>query len=394
MRCRRTVKLARAGNLARAARAGNLARAARAGNLARAARAGNLTRAALAVRVSSTYAAPTQAVRSAPVAPAAEVLAVVPASGVTPAAEPRSVAAGSDSLATACTFARQLARTLAASLAAAAISRVGLSTLQRTWHRATNPNGRSRAVIRLAHREPAPPSATGDTERLHSIRSRASRDVSARFDEPGPFAERRQLNGTGEPPKRTKVSSANVIPLVLAACLSRKDRPKPANTVARPRTESSEFKAQNRRDRSPIKSTFCQPSALMIGPKVPAFNGVGQSVPVGGAREQAQHVQLALAVHGLERHDEAGSVVEHAVNSQWQRLACDDERGPVTNVAVPERAGALGLPAQACVRARAVANGDLVETVLDVEPAHRGPACFRGGRATQDSSWQPTRRRI
>src|ERR1019366_6836836 len=78
---------------------------------------------------------------------------------------------------------------------------------------------------------------------------------------------------------------------------------------------------------------------------------IGQSVAAHGPAEQTQHVDLALAVHGLQRDDETGMVVEHAVNTQRHTVTVDEQIGSVAYVAVPQSTWALGLPAQARVRA-------------------------------------------
>ena len=73
---------------------------------------------------------------------------------------------------------------------------------------------------------------------------------------------------------------------------------------------------------------------------------------VGGAHaaqrgeKQSEHVGLALGVVRLERDHVACRVVHQRVNPERPRRAADVERGAVTDVAVKQGAGMLGLPPQ------------------------------------------------
>ena len=91
-----------------------------------------------------------------------------------------------------------------------------------------------------------------------------------------------------------------------------------------------------------------------------------------GADKEAKHVDLALAVVSLERHDVAGGVVKKRVDAQRACGARNGDGGPVADVALPQRAGTLCLPAQARGGAGAVSDGDAIESVLDEEAAHGG----------------------
>jgi len=73
--------------------------------------------------------------------------------------------------------------------------------------------------------------------------------------------------------------------------------------------------------------------------------GVGRPVAAQGADEEAEHVDLALAVVGLERDHVARGVVEQRVDAHGMGLGVDQDHAGVTDVAVPQRAGTLGLPA-------------------------------------------------
>jgi len=79
-------------------------------------------------------------------------------------------------------------------------------------------------------------------------------------------------------------------------------------------------------------------------------------------------------VVGLQRGDEAGGVVEQAVDAQGAKHAADAERGSVADVAVPERKGALGLPAQPRVRAGPVAQRHAIDASLGEQAADGGRA--------------------
>ena len=67
--------------------------------------------------------------------------------------------------------------------------------------------------------------------------------------------------------------------------------------------------------------------------------------------EEVDHRLLALVVGDAERWDIARGVVEQGVDADGNTLSVDDERGSVTDVAVPERVGSLGLPAKPRARA-------------------------------------------
>ena len=76
---------------------------------------------------------------------------------------------------------------------------------------------------------------------------------------------------------------------------------------------------------------------------------------------------------GRNRQDVAAGVVQDAVNAHGQALAVDHQRGPVTDIGVPERAGALCLPAQphlAPAPDLPLAERDSIQTLLQVEAAH------------------------
>jgi len=100
-------------------------------------------------------------------------------------------------------------------------------------------------------------------------------------------------------------------------------------------------------------------------------------VPAQRAQEHRHHVGLALLVVRFERNDVARGIVEHAVDAQRHALVANQNRWPVAHVAVPQRTGLLGLPAQARCRATAIARRDAVEARLDVEPA-QGRGAERG----------------
>ena len=108
-----------------------------------------------------------------------------------------------------------------------------------------------------------------------------------------------------------------------------------------------------------------------VGRAVVEVEDAGCAVAAQRPDEEAEHVGLQFGVVGFDGNDAARRVVEQCMDAQRLVVTPDEERGPVAHIAVPERHGPLGLPRQAGVRARAVAQRDTVEAVLDVEPAHR-----------------------
>ena len=84
-------------------------------------------------------------------------------------------------------------------------------------------------------------------------------------------------------------------------------------------------------------------------------------VGAGRAGQEPEHVDLALGVVRLERDDVAGGVIEQPVDAHRLARAAQRDRRPVADVALPQGAGALGLPAQPRLGAGAVAQGDAVE---------------------------------
>ena len=88
-------------------------------------------------------------------------------------------------------------------------------------------------------------------------------------------------------------------------------------------------------------------SASAVGGAVVQVHGVGGRMFANGAHEQAEHVNLALLVHRLDDDDVARGIVEQGVDAHGLFLAArGDQVRAVADVAVPEGAGALGLPAQ------------------------------------------------
>jgi hypothetical protein len=64
------------------------------------------------------------------------------------------------------------------------------------------------------------------------------------------------------------------------------------------------------------------------------------------SHHQSEHVDFALGVMGREREDVATGVVQDTVDTDWLALAINDDGGAVTDIGMPERTGALGLPAK------------------------------------------------
>ena len=91
-----------------------------------------------------------------------------------------------------------------------------------------------------------------------------------------------------------------------------------------------------------------------------------------GAHEEAEHVDLALLVHGLERDDIPGSVVEHAVDAHGFLLAADKQMGAVADVAVPERAGMRSFPPESLLAVGGISERALVEAARGEEAPQRG----------------------
>jgi len=86
-----------------------------------------------------------------------------------------------------------------------------------------------------------------------------------------------------------------------------------------------------------------------VGAPVIKVNGVGGAVATQRGQEQVEHVSLALSVECLERDHEARRVVEHRVDAERPGRLADPQGRAMAHVAVPQRAGVIGLPAQAGV---------------------------------------------
>ncbi len=109
-----------------------------------------------------------------------------------------------------------------------------------------------------------------------------------------------------------------------------------------------------------------------VGGPVVEVNSVGGAMFAHGTHEQAEHVDLSLLVHGLERDDVPRGVVEHAVNAHGLFLAADQELSPMADVAVPERAGMRSLPSETLLAVDAISQRALIETAGGKEAAQRG----------------------
>ena len=104
-----------------------------------------------------------------------------------------------------------------------------------------------------------------------------------------------------------------------------------------------------------------------IGGAVVEVEAVGRTVPSNRANDEIEHVLLAFLVAGFDGDDVARCVVEHRVDAHGPLLAVDDDGGGVADVAVPQRAGPLGLPAQTRLGRAAVTHRDSIEAQLAVE---------------------------
>ena len=107
---------------------------------------------------------------------------------------------------------------------------------------------------------------------------------------------------------------------------------------------------------------------------------VGRAVAAQRAEEEVEHVVLALGVVRLERDDVARGIVEQRVDAQRLGRLADAQRRAVADVAVPERAGVLGLPAQPRVAARARAARQLGVAVEPRDRRGRDRALGAAGR--------------
>jgi hypothetical protein len=105
-----------------------------------------------------------------------------------------------------------------------------------------------------------------------------------------------------------------------------------------------------------------------IGRAIVEVERVRRTVTAQRADEQGEHVGFLLGVVRLERDDEARGVVEQGVDAQGARLTADEDRLTVTDVAVPERARTVGLPAQPGLLPDPVAQADPVQPFLGEEP--------------------------
>jgi hypothetical protein len=123
-----------------------------------------------------------------------------------------------------------------------------------------------------------------------------------------------------------------------------------------------------KRDAEPLAAeTEC---VAPIRRPVVEVEGVGEAVPTDGRDQEAEHVDLLLGVVGLEGDHVARRVVEQPVDAERPGLACDEERGPMANVAVPECTRPLGLPLEPGLAGARAATLDrrAIEALVAVEP--------------------------
>jgi hypothetical protein len=105
-----------------------------------------------------------------------------------------------------------------------------------------------------------------------------------------------------------------------------------------------------------------------VGRAIVEVHRVGAAVAAQRAEHQVEHVVLALGVVRFERDHVARGVVEQRVDAERLGRLADPQRRAVADVAVPQRARMLGLPAQPGMAARARAARQLG---IAVEPGHR-----------------------
>jgi hypothetical protein len=109
-----------------------------------------------------------------------------------------------------------------------------------------------------------------------------------------------------------------------------------------------------------------------IGGAVIEVERVGRAMAAQRAYEEAEHVDLALAVVRFEGDDKARVVIEERVDAQRFGDAANHYVGAMADVSMPKRPRALGLPAQARAVGHARAERYAIEALLDEEAAHRG----------------------
>ncbi len=114
-----------------------------------------------------------------------------------------------------------------------------------------------------------------------------------------------------------------------------------------------------------------------VGAAVVEVEAVGRAVAAQRGQKQVEHVDLALGVVGLERDHVARGVVEHCVDAQRSGRRADAQRRAVADVAVPQRAGVVGLPAQPGV---AVGAHPALEPGVAVQSRHRRRRHHVGGQ--------------
>ena len=109
-------------------------------------------------------------------------------------------------------------------------------------------------------------------------------------------------------------------------------------------------------------------SRSAIGGSVVQVEGCRRTVQPDGAHQDREHVHLALLGFGLDDRDVARGVVEKRVDAHG---VAADQRRAVTDVALPERHGSLGLPAQPHLAAAAGAKRRAIDALLLVESPQR-----------------------
>nr|WP_236644286.1 hypothetical protein [Sorangium cellulosum] len=118
-----------------------------------------------------------------------------------------------------------------------------------------------------------------------------------------------------------------------------------------------------------------------VGSAVVQIQRAGNAVEPERADEQPQHGVFLLVALDRDDQDEARSIVEQGVDSDGDPTPGEMECRAVTDVAVPERIGVVGLPLEPSRRPLAVALRDLVEPLLTEEATH-GRCADRGAQAS------------
>jgi hypothetical protein len=109
-----------------------------------------------------------------------------------------------------------------------------------------------------------------------------------------------------------------------------------------------------------------------VGRAIVQVEHLGDPMSEHGRGEQCNHGRFSLVGAHAQRHDVPGSVVQKRVNTHRHGFAIQCQGGPMTDVAMPQKAGPLRLPSKPCARTGALLHASLAQALLGQHPSHGG----------------------